>query len=130
MQTNQEKANNAVKWIDELSTTDEKQGHGSLGDAETGYCCLGLGCKITGVSFESYGADSSEFSEKIGMRSDSGGFSPPIIVDNGDYAYSLIDLNDDCEEPFSDISKNILTRLDSLFYDNVAKLIKKHYNID
>lgn len=36
-------------WLEELRTTDKKQGREILKDADGGYCCLGIGCVLMGL---------------------------------------------------------------------------------
>ena len=43
-----------VKWFDALESGEYKQGRGLLGSAETGYCCLGVGCTVLGVRFNEW----------------------------------------------------------------------------
>jgi hypothetical protein len=41
----------AMRWVKALRSGKYKQGHDRLGNADQGYCCLGLLCHITGTSF-------------------------------------------------------------------------------
>lgn len=44
------KIKNAINWIEALLSGEYPKGQGVLGDAETGYCCWGLGCFIVGIN--------------------------------------------------------------------------------
>jgi hypothetical protein len=121
-----EQASKAVLWINRLSTTRVKQGTGQLGDSSRGYCCLGYGCKILGIKFNSDDPDSSGFKEQVGMRSMSGGFDKDITIDeHHNEATSLIDLNDDHGFSFRRISTVIKKKIDELFEEDVALEIYK-----
>ena len=122
-----EQASKAVLWINRLSTTRVKQGTGQLGDRSNGYCCLGYGCKILGIKFDSDDADSRDFMEKVGMRSMAGSFGNPMteIDENNNDATSLIDLNDDHGFSFKRISTVIKSKIDEIFEKDVALEIYK-----
>lgn len=122
-----EQASKAVLWINRLATTRVKQGTGQLGDRSNGYCCLGYGCKILGIEFNSDDPDSRGFMEQIGMRSVGGNFDEPIVdigIHNDD-ATSLIDLNDDQGFSFRRISTVIKKKIDELFEEDVSLEIHK-----
>jgi hypothetical protein len=117
-----EKASKAVLWINRLSTTRVKQGTGQLGDRSNGYCCLGYGCKILGIEFDSHDADSRDFMEQVGMMSVAGNFDEPMVGldENNNDATSLIDLNDDQGFSFRRISTVIKKKVDEIFEKDVA----------
>lgn len=120
-------AEKAILWIDRLATTRVNQGREELGDADSGYCCLGYGCKILGVDFRKEDADSNEFTQMIGLRTNSGHFNTNFSTKNGDTADNLVDLNDNLHLSFRRISTLIKSRISELFTPDVAKKINKHY---
>tara|TARA_R110000803_G_scaffold154286_2_gene219078 strand:- start:60 stop:476 length:417 start_codon:yes stop_codon:yes gene_type:complete len=122
-----EKASKAVLWINRLATTRVKQGTGQLGDRSNGYCCLGYGCKILGIYFDSHDPDSRGFMEQVGMMSLGGNFDNPMVEldENNNDATSLIDLNDDHGFSFRRISTVIKKKVDEIFEQDVALEIYK-----
>ena len=144
--TNKQKALDAILWIDRLATTKAKQQDGRLGDSEKGYCCLGYGCQVLDVPFESEDSYSEEFQQRIGLLSSFGSFHVPHdnpkgrimkninvpIVEDGDRdeqsISSLADLNDDTKYSFRKISTIIKKYPEKLFEPKVASKIKKHYS--
>lgn len=131
--TAKQKAENAILWIDRLSRTQVKQGQGELGNSAKGYCCLGYGCKVLKIGFNSYDVDSSEFSDSIGLMTNGGRLKNGkefdveigvLFVDKS----SLIDLNDDCRLSFRRISTQIKRNIEDLFEPEVAEILIKHYS--
>tara|TARA_R110000796_G_scaffold168417_2_gene285372 strand:- start:4132 stop:4545 length:414 start_codon:yes stop_codon:yes gene_type:complete len=120
-------AEKAILWIDRLATTRVNQGREELGDADSGYCCLGYGCKIHGIEFNSQDPDSEIFTNTIGLRTNSGHFDTKFINQYGDTADCLVDLNDNIQLSFRRISTVIKSRISELFEPEVARKINKHY---
>src|SRR5690606_34916400 len=129
--TAQEKANNAIKWIDELLTTKEKQGTNMLGNSVNGYCCLGIGCKVLDIDFFSVDAVSGFLSQKVGLFDNAGSFKNiknKYFVFNGikgykEHADTLTGLNDLTDFNFRRIAKMIIKHLDKLFIPEVAEIL-------
>lgn len=128
------KVNNAIKWIESLETTSEKQQDGRLGDPDNGFCCLGYGCHILNVYFDSSDEDSKKFAKKVGLLRVDGGFINDknsrvgIKVIDDKLVYSLIDANDDAGLDFYEISTIIKDNLGYIFKPKVAKELGKYFN--
>lgn len=127
---NRNKASKAVAWIDGLSTTNEKQAKGRLGNSEVGYCCLGLGCEVLGVDYDMTRGFSTEFNDVVGLNSQYGRY----ILTNGERAREgtkgkeeLIFLNDHRNFTFKQIAERLKTHPRRYFHEAVGKLIAKHY---
>lgn len=132
--TPEEKAANAIIWIDGLKTTKVKQGIGELGNSKNGYCCLGYGCKLLGINYEPTDGTDSDFSYRIGLSGEEGNFQNGVIhrLKRKHRPYlsqvgSLVELNDDINYSFRRISTFIKKNLEDLFEPSVAKLLIKHY---
>jgi hypothetical protein len=119
---NQDKAENAIKWIDGLLKTRVKQGIEELGDSSSGYCCLGYGCKVLGLDYDPRGETSKSFSDSVGLMDESGLFEESEIGAN-----DLTQLNDDIGYSFNKIAKFIKANANELFKKEVAKQIINHY---
>jgi hypothetical protein len=126
-----EQIQNAIKWIDELLTTQTKQGKGKLGNAETGFCCLGLGCSILDVPYQSEDSFDDGLTIKVGLHDAEGGF----FDERGDLLYlpfgtdswsSLANANDS-EVSFRDIGKTMRDKPTTVFEQDVASGIIAHY---
>jgi hypothetical protein len=128
MSSSEIKAEKAIKWIDTLKTTQVKQGTDMLGDSSRGYCCLGLGCKISGVSFYKTDTESEEFRNVIGMKESNGSFDTSFFSkEGGPSRITLIDLNDSANLSFRRISTQIKSRIGEIFNKDVAEIITNHY---
>jgi hypothetical protein len=110
------------KWVDALRSGGYKQTDGCLinydehGNAS--YCCLGVAdnlFKLTPDSNENlYG---SNYNEILGLRTENGGFSHLIPVD--EYGYTeLTQMNDD-GVPFSKIADFIEANVEAIFTHSV-----------
>tara|TARA_R110000823_G_scaffold211887_1_gene342104 strand:+ start:38 stop:649 length:612 start_codon:yes stop_codon:yes gene_type:complete len=122
------KASNAIKWVDGLLKTRVKQGTGSLGHPVAGFCCLGYGCSLLSIDYLPSDGTSYDFSKSVGLMDISGGFMEEIVWDGDISASSLVNLNDDLKYSFNKISKFIKGNIEELFEDDVAKILKAHYN--
>lgn len=116
-----QKAKNAIEWIDGLAETNAKQGVGSLGDEEMGFCCLGYGCKVLDLEYDRMESASYAFQRSVGLRDADG-----TTLDS-DSSMTLISLNDEGGYSFKAISKVLKDDPWQYFDDEVAELIKKHY---
>jgi hypothetical protein len=126
-QTAQDIANNAIKWIDGLSTTTVRQGFEKLGDAEVGFCCLGYGCVLMGVDYQPDDEFSEEFADRVGLReSDGTAYDAGDIMMLDEY-YSLAEMNDGGRS-FKEISDEIKNNLMYLFHPPVAERLREHYS--
>jgi hypothetical protein len=121
--SNQDKAENAIKWINGLLKTKDKQGKEQLGDSSSGYCCLGYGCKVLGLNYNPLQGTSKSFGESVGLLKASGYFgeSKEFAVKN------LTEINDELGYSFKKIAKFIKANANELFEDDVAKQIINHY---
>lgn len=130
--TKEQQALNAIKWIDELAKTGRKQGRGSLGSSQQGFCCLGVGCSVLDIDFHSNDADSFKLHKATGLDSNIGGLSnegvfPYIGLDNVE-CNSLIQLNDSARISFRRISTQIKINARYLFVDGVHQIVDNHYS--
>ena len=128
---NQQRAENAIKWIETLLKTRMKQGKGELGNSKRGYCCLGVGCKVLGVNYDPDEASDKDFSESVGLW-DEEGRAYDSEQDKPISAWvlgheALTALNDDVQFTFNQIAKRLISQTDEYFKPEVAKLIKKHF---
>lgn len=124
--TAQEKANNAIIWIDGLSKTRVKQGTGQLGDSKRGYCCLGYGCMKLKIPYYSTSEVEEGFRIKTGLLTSEGELKGIEYFENSN-ALDLITLNDDLKYSFNKISKEIKNNLENLFEKEVSEILIKHY---
>lgn len=119
----EQKIQNAITWIDGLKNTRVLQGRGELGDSETGYCCLGYGCKRLGIPYNKWDQVSEEFKFEVGLKDEEGIFSGESVA----YFNSLVGLNDDAEWSFRKISTFLKKRAKDVFIPEVAEGLIKHY---
>lgn len=71
MEPTNEQLNNRRIWIEALESDKLPQGQGSLGDANVGFCCLGLGCYVLGVKYDpSDSFPPKAFCDKVGLPYD------------------------------------------------------------
>ena len=122
------KSENAIKWINELLTTNEKQGTGQLGDQEKGFCCLGLGCYVLGVEYNWSLFNSRDFSDAVGLLSLEG--EPTKYYVKGDNQEDIrldyiSSLNDNHKQSFNDIANHLIQYPEYYFEQKVAEDIKK-----
>lgn len=97
-------------WLQALETTTEKQGQHCLGDAEHGFCCLGLGCVALGLSYVPYHGNSADFAARVGLREETG------KAKNGRVA-TLTAANDTLELSFKEIAAHIRANMDEYFLE-------------
>lgn len=125
--TSEQKAQNAITWIDGLSKTRVKQGQTQLGNSEYGYCCLGYGCMKLKIPFDYWESSSELFQKSVGLLTEEGNSKEPLI--ENDYFYSsLIDLNDGLDFSFRRMSTVIKKKALLLFEPAVAQIVYNHYN--
>lgn len=101
-----------AKWLDALRSGEYKQGRGALkverfhkttGKAlKPEYCCLGVACKIVGMSDEKIN-DATEPSDINGDTSK----IPYLLKENNNIITKLIDFNDTEKLSFKQIAKYI-----------------------
>ena len=124
--TAQEKANNAIKWIDTLEKTRFKQSTRALGDKHSGFCCLGLGCYLMKIEYDPERSYNKEFQKTVGLSYKSGKLKNNESFD--EYYNQLDKLNDVLNLSFNEISKEIKKHLKDLFIPNVSKILIEHYS--
>lgn len=120
--TTQTQFESAVIWINKLKTTRRKQGREMLGDSNTGYCCLGIACKVLNIEFEYDDSLSMTLIGEIGLKTEEGDF-----IDEDGEGYSLVDLNDTLYFSFKKIANKMKKVNFSMFNDEVAELLTNHY---
>jgi cytochrome b involved in lipid metabolism len=133
------KADNAIKWIESLKTTREKQSKFRLGDSKSGFCCLGLGCKILGVSYEPFHTTSNTLKEVIGLH-DTSGRAKNLYLETKPERYvpvkikgkvfevtSLVRANDIFDLSFRRIATMLIKNPYHFFKEEVAELVEEHF---
>lgn len=126
MKETQEVTKNAITWIDTLFKTDKPQAHKRMGDTQSGFCCLGLGCWRLGIAYYSDDISSRKFSRAVGLDNSLG--APTIYHDESVGSIkSLVSLNDEAQYNFSQIARRLVNHPDWYFKPNIAEGIKKHY---
>lgn len=120
------KTKRAIKWIDTLETTDLLQGKEALGDAEEGYCCLGIGCKVLGIPYLPSAQHSFELVDKVGLRDLHGDFKEALVI-NGFEWESLAEVNDMTATNFEGIAKIIKNNPRNVFRKKVARQLEEYY---
>jgi hypothetical protein len=119
----EEQIKDAIIWIDGLATTKEKQGKGKLGNQEEGFCCIGFGCFILGIDYDSDDINSSTFAKSVGLRVCTGQLHGMRYYNNS----HLTDINDHTNAGFKRIAKFLKKYPESVFVEEVAEGIKEHY---
>ncbi len=102
-------------WLNELETTDKKQGRSLLRSITNRYCCLGVACEVLGLQAEkrhwAYSYEGSEHllpssvQNKLMIRVYDGRFDESEVYKHkGLKVYSLVGMNDSCQFTFKDIA--------------------------
>jgi len=132
----------AIHWIEKLATAEKdgiKQGERILGSATKGYCCLGYGCVVSGLSFYVKASFSESLRKTVGLLTDEGmSFRPskegvffnmfgrPVNLMRK-HDFCLPYLNDEKGYSFKKISKRLQKYPNQYFLPEVAKGIKEHF---
>lgn len=119
---------NAITWIDTLLTTTAKQGTQQLGDAQLGYCCLGLGCFTLDLEYVSQLGFNHAFINAVGLYSISG--KPRYLTAAGlpkSAQASLVYLNDRAQWSFKRIGEHLIQWAPYYFKAQVGQAIQAHY---
>jgi len=127
--TNEQKAKNAIKWIENLPNYKQAEiGHrGSLGNEYEGYCCLGAGCEILEIPFNPMDTNSDCLKEAVGLKHKDGDLN--TNRENKFYGNRyLVEVNDKTNAGFKRISKLLKKHPDWMFENEVAKIITKNFN--
>lgn len=133
MITTEQKIENAIKWIKGLKYTKLPQANGSLGDRESGFCCLGYGCSRLNIDYDPNNGDSDEFQKQVGLLTTTGRFSSNFDIEyingwgNFRFSNSLVSLNDDANYSFRKISTVLINHPEKIFEEEVAKGIKEYF---
>jgi len=112
------KSDNAIKWLEELKTTELKQAKYELGNEEFGFCCLGLGCKVLDIPYCESFAGNNELDEAVGFLNHSG---------RGGTKISPVDMNDDEGFDFKQIADQLIKYAETYFKPEVADKVKAHF---
>lgn len=115
-----QQSENAIKWIDDLLVTTAKQGECQLGDENRGFCCLGRGCHVLGIDYDSEKASSKKFRDSVGLVHRHGYSHNPDLS-------TLIYLNDIEKLTFAQIADHLIQNADAYFIHGVYQLIQEHY---
>lgn len=124
--TNQQQADNAIKWIDDLLVTKDPQGQTCLGDYNVGYCCLGKGCKVLNIIYDPMDGSSGELKSKVGLFTELGQLKNKNRLPKGTLS-DLASLNDMARWSFKKIGQYMIKEPQQMFLPKVAELINKHY---
>ena len=116
----EQQSENAIKWIDDLLVTTAKQGECQLGDENIGFCCLGRGCYVLGIDYDSERGSSRKFRDSVGLAHKDG--SPTMLNFS-----TLIHMNDIQKLTFAQIADHLIQNADAYFLDGVWQLIQEHY---
>lgn len=111
MLSNKQRIANAVKWLDELTTTDKPQGKEQLGDRYTGFCCLGVGCALFELDYRPENGSSDDFEDLVGIE----------------VTARLVEMNDKSDHTFEEIADAVKKNPSLCFTPAVSEAIKKHY---
>lgn len=115
----------AVKWIKALLSGKYKQGKEILGNAETGFCCWGLGCYITNKPYNPQGAWDFAFAETVGFKSREGQLKGTLLYEKD----NLATVNDETSAGFKRIGKFLVKHADENFAPYIAKTIKRVFKL-
>ena len=124
--TAEQKAENVIKWINALWSGEYKQTTLRLGDGR-GYCCLGLGCKLTGVDFSPMDSLAYGITKTTGLLTENGELKNGS--DRVERYTSLAALNDDEGYKFDQIADVIWKYKDDLFEPKVAKALSEGWEV-
>ena len=120
----EEKIKCAVKWIDGLAETQEKQGKGQLGNSEWGFCCLGFGCHLFDIDYSDIAAFNCNFTDLVGLKDNFGTFEEGRkYMDQP----GLTGLNDSVHLGFKGISDFLKESPEWAFIPEVAEGVRQHY---
>lgn len=128
--TNEQKAANAIKWIEAMPNY--RRGESMLDGVELGrreetYCCLGAGCEVLGIEFDKQGLYIDNFKKAVGLKELEEGF-----VDRGwnlsfDRQIRVLDVYDVGKYCFK-LEANIMKKNpNNMFESGVAEIITKHF---
>lgn len=126
---NERRAKNAIKWIENLPSYKQapKEDRECLGSSEWGYCCLGAGCEILEIDFETHDIVSNRFRYAVGLKDRKGRFTlgkkHPVFYNRP----SLASVNDYTNAGFKRIASLMKRHPDWMFENEVAPLIAKHF---
>lgn len=115
----EQKIANAIKWIDGLETTTEKQTTNKLGDTTQGFCCLGFGCHVLGIKYGTELGTSTDFANSVGLIDDLG---------SDGLEHTLTELNDHYKMTFKEIAQQIKEDDFDRFRDDVRQGLQNHYS--
>ena len=120
---------NAVKWIDALKSGEYRKTTCQLGKEDGAgnwsYCCLGVGCKVLGLHTSMLQAVSFELKDSVGLNYANGNFR--TLQGFSDSLTLLNDTEFSKDKGFENMVPYIIDNIDTLFRDEVAKLLKEHY---
>lgn len=113
---------NAIRWLNALLSGDYKQDQGRLGNSENGFCCWGVGCIVTNISFEPDTTWDKTLYEYIGFNTMLGTVHPKI----SNYG-SLDSFNDDLKLSFKEIAAYLIKYSNSNFSPEISVHIDEYY---
>lgn len=123
MNTAQQQAQNAKKWLDELASGNWKKGTVSLKSGDK-YCCLGVACEMFGLDPMSPGTSYQALPDVLGLGSRKGEFSEPIH--GSESVWNLNDVYYVTDTTFENIHRDFVNNIDKVFTQpGVAEELKK-----
>lgn len=123
---NKERTANAITWIERLLVTRFKQGRDELGNKESGFCCLGLGCYISKIDYNDWQGTNLQFQDHVGLEAEDGLYITPAKTPI--YGRGLAALND-AGQSFKAIAQDIIAEPHRYFKPKVASGIKQHFAV-
>ena len=126
-----EKAENAVKWINTLLTTELNQGRGALGDVESGFCCLGVGCYTLSINYDKYDGTDPDFSDTVGLLNEFGNPTSAGISNDTctNFDDALVSLNDLHGKTFRQIGYTLIEKPYKYFSEEIADQIEEYFSL-
>lgn len=119
--TVEQKVDNILVWTDALESGEYKQlKEFELGDVDSGFCCIGLGCYVLDIDFLPHHDASDEFQHCVGLLDPLGCF---VEAKSFYAANSLAEANDDTNAGFKRIAKLIKNHPDWMFEPEVAEAL-------
>ncbi len=123
MITTDEQITNALRWLEALYSGEYKQLRGDLGKPETGMCCWGVMCYVTGTEYDPNRGWADASGPVVGRLDMHGHIISPTV----DGYNALWELNDKLAWTFPQIADYLVKHAETNFIPEVAAAIKAKY---
>lgn len=128
--TNEQKAANAIKWIEEAPNY--RKGESMLDGAKLGrkyetYSCLGVGCEMLNIEFDKQGLYIDSFKKAVGLKELEDGFVYRGWNLSFDREIRVINTYGTANVDFKMSSDSMKKNPNRMFEETVAEIIGKHY---